>query len=218
MVEIIKELNRLNIGEKRLTLGDKYIWRPVAHVILTPMISVGFRNPNYVTLLSIVSLVIGVLADEYWVLYFAIWAILDCADGSLARYNKQRKVAYGNGELMDAIGGYIFIVTFWFKTFLVYNSEMALVSMIMNLLARVIFLKFTLTSNSVSANNMTRKSTLYNVYENIEFGSLMLIIFVLAQLTDFTEAFVVSYTLLSIVLFAYAIFHSCRDINKKYEL
>jgi phosphatidylglycerophosphate synthase len=218
MFEIIKELNRLNIGEKKLTIGDKYIWRPISHVILAPMISLGLRNPNHVTLLSIASLAIGVLADEYWVLYFVIWAILDCADGSLARYNKQRKIAYGNGELMDAIGGYLFIVAFWFKTFLVYNSDMALVALIMNLLARVIFLKYTLTSNPGVAKHMTRKSIFYQVYENIEFGSLMLIIFGIAQFTEFTKAFLASYTLLSILLFAYAILQSFRDMNKKYEL
>ena len=219
MVELLKELNRLNLEGKKLTIGDKYIWRPISHLVLVPFIFLGIRNPNIITLISVVSLLIGVWVQEYWILYFMIWAVLDCADGSLARYNKQKRLAYGNGELVDAVGGYMFIVTFWYKIFVVYHYDLAILALIMNLMARLVFLKYTLTyNNTSSAIQMTRNNILYLIYENIEFGSLMLFIFLLAQYTYLTYIFVVSYTMISILLFLYAIFQSFRDINKRYDL
>ena len=91
MLEIYKELNKINVGNKKLTLGDKYIWRPISHILLSPLIYLGFKNPNSLTIISIISLFLGLLLDKYWLVYFVIWAILDCADGSLARYNIKTK-------------------------------------------------------------------------------------------------------------------------------
>lgn len=218
MVELFKELNRLNIGDKKLTIGDKYIWRPISHLILVPIISMGGRNPNIITLISILSLLFGIWVDNYWILFFMCWAILDCADGSLARYNLRDKITYGNGELIDAIGGYLFIVSFWYKMFLVYHHDLAIIALIMNLLARVIFLKYTLTHRSRVEKNMTRKNRLYHIYENIEFGSLMLIIFLIFKISNVAFYFTFFYALLSVMLVVYSMYQSFRDFNVKYKI
>ena len=218
MLEIYKELNKINVGNKKLTLGDKYIWRPISHILLSPLIYLGFKNPNTLTIISIISLFLGLLINEYWLVYFVIWAILDCADGSLARYNINKGLCYKNGELIDAIGGYFFIVTFWLKIYLIYGFEMCILTIIFNLLARTIYLKFNLTNNKKESNQMSRSSKLYFIYENIEFGSFMLIIFWVSQVLDLEYYFSIGYFLLSLLLLVYSLYTSFKDFNSKIKI
>lgn len=214
MLEIYKELNKINVGNKKLTLGDKYIWRPISHILLSPLIYLGFKNPNSLTIISIISLFLGLLLDKYWLVYFVIWAILDCADGSLARYNiKTKGIQYSNGELIDAIGGYFFIVTFWLKIYFFYGYEIAILTIISNLLARTIYLKFNLTKKEIESSKMSRSSNLYFIYENIEFGSFMLIIFCVSQYLDTVYYFLIAYFTLSVLLLLYSLYTSFKNFN-----
>ena len=216
MINIYNNLNQINLdnSQKAITLGDKYIWRPVSHVFLTPLIYFGLKNPNYLTLLSVISLFFGLFLDDYWILYFIFWAILDCADGSLARYNiKTNGNTYGNGELVDAIGGYFFIVTFWFKIYLYYAFEIAILTLIFNLLARTIYLKYNLTNKKNKIREMSRSSNLYIVYENIEFGSFMLIIFFVTQILNLEYYFSLAYFSLSFLLLSYSLFTSLKNFK-----
>ena len=217
MLEIYKELNKINVGNKKLTLGDKYIWRPISHILLSPLIYSGLKNPNVLTIISIISLFVGLIIDQYWLIYFVIWAILDCADGSLARYNINKGLIYKNGELIDAIGGYFFIVTFWLKMYFVYGLEISVLTIIFNLLARTIYLKFKSTNNNQESSQMSRSSDLYFIYENIEFGSFMLIILWLSQLVACEYYFSLGYFMLSLALLAYSLYQSLKEFNSKIE-
>lgn len=213
--EIYRKLNRINLynNDKKITYGDKYIWRPISHVILTPLIYFGFKNPNILTLISIISLFFGLYLEDYWILYFLFWAILDCADGSLARYNiKTKGIQYSNGELIDAIGGYFFITTFWLKIYLFYGYEISILTLIFNILARTIYLKYNLT-NEEKNSQMSRSSNLYIIYENIEFGSFMLIIFLIALFLNQTYLFVCLYFILSFALLSYSLYKSFKNFN-----
>jgi len=215
MFEIYKELNKINTGNKKLTLGDKYIWRPISHIFLSPLIFLGFKNPNILTIISIISLFFGLFLNNYWIIYFIIWAILDCADGSLARYNISNGLYFKNGELIDAIGGYFFIVTFWLKIYFVYGFELSILTLIFNILARTIYLKYNLTKSSTNTNEMSRSSKLYYFYENIEFGSFMLIIFFVSQKLDLVYCFLLSYFFLSLLLLIYSLYTSFKEFNSK---
>ena len=215
MLEIYKELNKINVGSKKLTYGDKYIWRPISHILLSPLIYLGLKNPNVLTIISIISLCLGVLLDDFWLVYFVVWAILDCADGSLARYNINKGLRYKNGELIDAIGGYFFIVTFWLKIYLIYGFEISIITIIFNLLARTVYLKFNLTNNNKESNQMSRSSKLYFIYENIEFGSFMLIIFWFSQILGLEYYFSFGYFSVSILLLVYSLYTSFKEFNSQ---
>ena len=75
---------------KRLTIVDRYIYRPIAHLFL-PFINNRLSiSPNQ---LSIISLFTAILSSTFFLrsnaylgtIFFIAWAIFDCADGSLSR-------------------------------------------------------------------------------------------------------------------------------------
>ena len=83
------------------------------------------------------------------------------------------------------------------------------------MLARTIYLKFNSTNNNKESNQMSRSSNLYFIYENIEFGSFMLIIFWFAQILGLEYYFSIGYFLLSLLLLAYSLYQSLKEFNSK---
>ena len=218
MYSLWKELNKITsdtLKSKSLTYGDRFIWRPISHLILCPYISMGFRNPNIITIISIIFLFIGFFSSQFWLIYFMIWAVLDCADGSLARYNKKHNLFYQDGELIDAIGGYSFITIFWSKLYIESNNAFCIFTLIANLLARVIYLKYNnCLKYDHKSSSFNRTNKLYFIYENIEFGSFMLIIFMIFNCINFINIFILMYFTLSLLLLFYSLFKSFKNSFK----
>ena len=102
--------------------------------------------------------------------------------------------------------------------YLIYGFEMCILTIIFNLLARTIYLKFNLTNSKKESNQMSRSSKLYFIYENIEFGSFMLIIFWFSQILDLEYYFSIGYFLLSLLLLAYSLYTSFKDFNSKIKI
>ena len=129
------------------------------------------------------------------------------------------KQSNGNcGKVIDAIGGYAFIAIFWLAiSFYRHNSESTLIELC-SLLILIINLWCRLYLNKKNASGLIieqgqkikqpRKSTLYYCYENMEFGSAQVPLFVIFLYIDKISIFVIIYFILALFLFLWTI----RDI------
>ena len=118
MVKItFKELLKADEFSKResaLTFFDRFFFRPIGVVFAFFLHNFLGFNSNQITLLSVILAIIGAyfFLDEMAVIsfvFFIMFPILDCADGTLARASGGTK----SGVVVDAIGGYTFIGIFW---------------------------------------------------------------------------------------------------------
>jgi phosphatidylglycerophosphate synthase len=149
-------------------------------------------TPNMISIVSLWVAFLGfvfILIGGEWGLILGIfclmfWAVLDCADGTLARtlfykYNLQNPL----GEFFDAFAGYGVVAFLWLSIGWSSYQDIGDVrvffvgafSSILGLFARVSYSKLALVKmkNQLGIEEDSRKSFLYFIYENIEFGSAL---------------------------------------------
>lgn len=95
-----------------------YCVRPISNIISIPLIEANI-DPTTITKISAIFPVVAFVAfifDSncgFYIGWFSIfiWNILDGVDGNIARYNEQ---CSKNGELWDAMVGWLAVVSFYF--------------------------------------------------------------------------------------------------------
>ena len=203
-----------------LTLFDKYFYRPIANH-LVPILHNNLKlNPNKISILSLVLAMIGFIfimtgsTQNLAIGLFLLmcWAVLDCADGSLARTLFYK---YGSrnplGEFFDAFAGYGVIAFLWLTlSWSAYQDTgddrlflVGALSSVLGLFARVSYSKLALVKlkNDLGMNDEdSRKSVLYQIYENFEFGSALLPFLCLAVFFDVLPFFVIIYFLVNLAM------------------
>lgn len=110
-------------SEKRKADGTvtRFLYRPLSYPVATLMANAGM-TPNAITYASIAFCAVGFACTAIPVLAvhvagiacFMAFAVLDCADGNVARAMRNRRLASGEtipagppyGEWVDALGGY----------------------------------------------------------------------------------------------------------------
>ncbi len=203
-----------------LTLFDKYFYRPLANRFVPILHNIFKLSPNKISILSLVVAMIGFVfvmvgGTQNLIIglfFLMLWAVLDCADGSLARvlfykYGKRNPL----GEFFDAFAGYGVIAFLWLTlSWSVYqdtgNEWLFLVgalSSVLGLFARVSYSKLALVKlkNDLGVNDEdSRKSVLYQIYENIEFGSALFPFLFLAVFFDALAFFIVIYFFVNLAM------------------
>ena len=160
----LKDFIKYDLDEEKkasLTIFDRYFYRPIANFILPVLFNVFKLSPNSISILSLLIAIFGFtliiinigLSSLYGVILLMTWAVLDCADGSLARV-LYYKYNYKNplGEFFDAFAGYGVIAGMWLSLgWLAFelNDDIRLffigaLSSILGLLSRVSFNKLAL--------------------------------------------------------------------------
>lgn len=210
-----------------LTLTDRYFYRPIANNIAYFLYNFFSFSPNMISILSGVFALIGFLIMFIFgmsyiylgILFLIAWAILDCADGSLARtlfykYNIRNPL----GEFYDAFVGYIMVAFLWFSIgWLVYKSNnndlfifLGALSSIVGLYSRLVYAKLSLVKRQNSTDNEiidARKSFIYLLYENIEFGSALLPMLLIAAYFGFIPLFIILYLIINFAMLLWLINH-----------
>ncbi len=220
-----------------LTLFDKYFYRPIAEY-LVPVLHNNLRfSPNKISLLSLFVAMVGFIfimegSKQFLLIglfFLMFWAVLDCADGALARTLFYK---YGIinplGEFFDAFAGYGVITFLWLTLgWSAYQDTgddrfflLGALSSVLGLFARVSYVKLSLVKlkNDLEINNKdSRKSVLYKVYENLEFGSALFPFLCLAIFFNLLTFFILIYFLvnLSMVLwFFYMVYKEAKKIGR----
>jgi phosphatidylglycerophosphate synthase len=234
----IKKYQLDNNKNQSLTFFDRYLYRPVANFIVPILYNNLKLSPNKISLLSLVMALVGFIfimtgSNQNLIiglLFLMIWAVLDCADGSLARTLFYKYGAINPlGEFFDAFAGYGVIAFLWLTIgWWAYQDTgndlfflVGSVSSALGLFARVSYSKLALVKlkNNLGLNDKDpRKSTLYIIYENLEFGSALFPLLFLAIFFDLLPFFIITYCLvnLAMVLWLLRMVHKEANINNNY--
>lgn len=198
-------------ADKRVTLttADRIIYRPIGF-ILAPLLFNKLRlTPNMVSIASLFVAILGFTliclnSGQFVTLMgcaiLTAFMILDCADGSIARvlYYKY-KLKNPLGEFFDAFVGYFFIAGLW--TSLGYNLTAATennlwyiigsISSLASIFARTSYLKLALVKRDNGIieihENRNRKSVLFKIYKNLDWGGWLLFIIPAAIISGVLE-------------------------------
>ena len=204
-----------------LTLWDRYILRKPSYYISYFLYNKLNLGANAVSVLSIIVATIAFLlmftlnnfAMLIAIVLLNVWALLDCADGNIARalyvkYNRTNKY----GELYDAMSGCFVIAFLWislgYYCFELLDNIFYLVfgalTSIMGIFSRLLYLKTILISNS---NIVSQKGILYKCYENFEIGSFLMPSILFFFLIDSIELIIILYFPFNLLLMIYAFFN-----------
>lgn len=209
--------DKRQVRESELTIFDRYLFRPIGVLVAFFLYKYFGFTPNKITFASVVATVIGgffLVTNqlELAVIFFLIFPILDCADGTLAR-------AIGDkgkfGIVVDAVGGYSFIVIFWLSLSFYQSVSgnflgeiLSALILSINLWCRLYLNKKKAVLNDYSTSKNTenpRRSKLYHIYENFEFGSAQIPLFGLSLYLNLTTGFIVFYAMISACLVTWTI-------------
>ena len=219
----LREIRRIDQAfdrESSLTVFDQFIFRPIGVYLTFVLCRLTNVTPNQITLLSVaLTGIAGILLVLDYLsiasILFLTFPILDCCDGTLSRV---KKLVCKSGKIVDAIGGYAFISIFWLSISLYYQNDKneimglsALVILILNLWCRLYLNKKNSTyieEKSDNGSKNPRNSQLYYYYENMEFGSAQVPLFIFFLYVDQLYIFVLIYFILALSLLLW----SLRDI------
>lgn len=210
-----------NQRSSELTYLDRYFFRIIGTMIAYIILRYTKITANQVTLGSIlISIVGGALLYSNLTLCsfltFLIFPVLDCADGTVARCRASTaKNPYG--VVVDALGGYTFMVIFWISLFLYLEAHtdenfafMCVIILVINLWSRLYLNKKKSVENS-NGDMMTknvRRSKLYFIYENLEFGSAQIPLFGISLISGGLYLFCLFYLFIAFSMFGWV----CRDV------
>lgn len=184
-----------------------YVLRPLSIPLAWFFIKIGFKA-NHVTYLSIIVSLIGgvlLLSGNYFValtgaLLFNLFAVLDCADGNIARATKKFSIY---GEWVDALGGYItYTVVLLFSGLAIGNQSglifefnyffLASMAVIANLLMRVIYQNFkTIKTENIKQEFSARRS----ISQNFGITGFMMPFLLISVVFQNLEFFILFYSL-----------------------
>ena len=216
-IENFFEADKVQERESPLTLFDKYLFRPLGAVFALILYKYFLLTPNKITLLSVIFTFLGGLflinnQEGLAIFFFLLFPVLDCADGTLARVLKSEN---GFGTLVDAMGGYSFIVIFWFSLSIFegannsfFGQNLCIIILSINLWCRLYLNKKAAISeidNSGISQDMPRSSKLYNIYENFEFGSAQIPILAFSFAFNLLPVFIYFYFIVSLGLLFWTI-------------
>lgn len=218
-----EDLNKYDLDQekkKSLTLFDRYFYRPMANFLVPVLFNNLRMTPNTISIVSLVIAIVGFIFIMVGgkqnlvtgVFFLMFWAVLDCADGSLARtlfYKYELRNPLG--EFFDAFAGYGIVAFLWLTLgWSAYQDTgddrlffVGALSSVLGLFARVSYSKLALVKlkNNVGRNDGdARKSVLYQVYENLEFGSALFPLLCLGIFVDGLALFIVTYFLVNLAM------------------
>ena len=230
------DINKYDLDQdkkKSLTLFDRYFYRPIANFLVPALFNNLRMTPNTISIVSLAVAMIGfifIMAGgkqnlAIGLLFLMFWAVLDCADGSLARtlfYKYELKNPLG--EFFDAFAGYGIVAFLWLTLgWSAYQDTgddwlffVGALSSILGLFARVSYSKLALVKlkNDVGVNNNdARKSILYQVYENLEFGSALFPLLFLGIFIDILAFFIIIYFLINVAMVLWFFGMVFREVN-----
>ena len=227
---LARDLYEYDLDEKKkqsLTYVDRYFYRPIANKMVPFLFNVLKLSPNAISILSLIASVIGfvlIISDFVHGIYFGmmflmLWAVLDCADGSLARVLLFKyQIKNPLGEFFDAFAGYCVIAGLWFSLgwAAFYDSGnislffIGSLSAIFGLLSRVSYNKLSLVKikNGILEDSDSRQSLLYCIYENLEFGSLLFPLILVATYLQLLPEIILIYFLINLMMFLWL----CRKV------
>lgn len=203
-----------------LTLFDRYFYRPIANYLVPILHNYLKLSPNKVSILSLLVAMIGFIFIIFGgmhnlligLFFLMSWAVLDCADGTLAR-TLFFKYGFKNplGEFFDAFAGYGVITFLWLTLgWSAYQETsddrlflLGALSSALGLFARVSYSKLALVKlkNDLGKNDKdSRKSVLYQIYENLEFGSALFPFLFLAVIFNLLSYFILIYFLINLAM------------------
>jgi len=203
----------------RLTYFDRYLFRPISHFFLPLIFNVFRLSPNKLSIISLISALISSILffnqmPYLGVFFLILWAIIDCADGSLARilFSKY-KIKSNLGEFFDAYAGYFVASTIWLNigNYLFIKNDninflyIGIFSSFLAIYSRCSYLKLNLVllkdKNLSEYEDNSRQSRLYYIYENLEFGSALPILILLSLIINKLSLILLCYLFLNILLF-----------------
>lgn len=218
-----EDINKYDLDQdkkKSLTLFDRYFYRPIANCLVPVLFNNLKMTPNTISIVSLAIAVVGFIFIMVGgkqnlligLFFLMFWAVLDCADGSLARtlfykYGLRNPL----GEFFDAFAGYGIVAFLWLTlSWSVYQDTgddwlflLGALSSVLGLYARVSYSKLALVKlkNDVGMNDGdARKSVLYQIYENLEFGSALFPLLCLGVFIDGLTFFIVIYFLVNLAM------------------
>lgn len=217
-VERLKEIDKRHNRESQLTVFDRIIFRPIGTYLAYFFIKFLSLNSNNVTLMSVVFAIMGciLIISEYLIfgaLVLLLFPILDCADGTMARAGFKGRM---NGALVDALGGYSFLVIFWSSLVLKFCIEeniflfsLSLFTLNANLWSRLFYLKAKIEREFLNKTSTTqhtaRSSYSYHIYENLEFGSALIPIFITCIYFNILNLFIIFYAIIATLLMCWVL-------------
>ena len=216
-----------------LTLADRLIFRPIGF-LLAPILYNQLRlTPNMVSIFSLLVSAVGFIiiflsTDTLGVLlgclFLLFFMVLDCVDGSIARvlYSKFN-LKNPLGEFFDAFAGYFFIIGLWssFGYYLtVLNNDInwyiaGTVSSFASLFSRTAYLKLALVKKDQgilgSHEQQNRKSFLFKIYKNLDWGGWLLFIIPIGIIFGFLECILLIMLAVNVAMFAWMCRFSYRQ-------
>lgn len=237
-----EELHKKTLPEKKrkavkIDIISYYLWRPLCD-FLSILIMPTRITPTMVTIFSfyaaLMSIIFFILVPGKFgalIGYFLIWIwnISDGIDGNIARYKEQFSKS---GELWDAIAGYMAMVSFYLgagivasnekSTFLstIINSKyyiiLGAVAALCTIFPRLVVQKKNVLYGNNSVKNLKDKSN-YSLVKIIalninSINGLAGLLFLIAIMFDFSNLFIIFYTIVQIVFFLVAIKVTMQDL------
>ncbi|CAD7287295.1 CDP-alcohol phosphatidyltransferase family protein [Campylobacter suis] len=222
---ILQDFKQYSVDKEKLqtlTLLDRYFYRPLAIHLLPLFYNVFRLTPNKISIVSMFIFVIGSIFVIFGhsksiviigSLFFIVFMIFDCADGSLARtlfYKKQ--IINPLGEFFDAFAGYLVISLLW--TSLGYYLTnlyddiiwfiLGAISSFMSLYSRTAYLKLSLVKSQKQLEDGTdkrvRQGALLKLYKNLDWGGFLLIIIPFSIYYDFLHYILILMMLVSFAM------------------
>jgi len=204
LIDIKSSLSKEDL--KKLTIMDRYVLRKISFYVSFILYKYLNLSANAVSLLSILIVLlygfIVILIQPQSLttplMLLLVWAILDCADGNLARALKKKYgISNEYGEFFDALSGYFTLATLWITVgyFLSINLSnidyllLGAVSSALALLSRMINLRFIILDNSLGTKkSLPSKGTyVYWLFENLEIGSFAIPILMIFSIYNILE-------------------------------
>lgn len=217
------DIRKFGVGKGKietLTIFDKFFYRPISNIFILVLFNFFKLSPNLISILSMFVAASGFLffifggSNNILVgsSLLMVWAVLDCADGSLAR-TLFSKYGYKNplGEFFDAFAGYFVVGFLWFSLgWSVYQISgditffiLGCLTSILGLFARVSYSKLALVkfkNNLESKDVDSRRTFMYSIYENLEFGSALFPLLFISFLFQLLPYLLLFYFILNLAL------------------
>lgn len=181
-----------------LTIADRYFYRPIAIFLLPILFNLFKLTPNKISIVSMAIVSIGFslvslsqdkISVVFGSMFFILFLVLDCADGSLARtlfykYNIKNPL----GEFFDAFVGYYVIAGLWTSLgyyLTILNNDLlwfilGTLSSLASLYSRTAYLKLGWVKCEQGLDKTQAKqikeSFSIKIYKNIDWGGFLLLI------------------------------------------
>jgi phosphatidylglycerophosphate synthase len=219
-----------------LTIPDRYFYRPIAILIIPIFFNLFKLSPNKISIFSMVVVSIGFcivsFSDQKFYaligsLFFILFMILDCSDGSLARtLLYKHRLENPLGEFFDAFAGYYVICGLWTSLgyyLTVENNDanwfiLGTLSSLASLYSRTAYLKLGWIKCEQGLDQeqskIVRNSVTIKIYKNLDWGGFLLFAIPISIWFEFLEIVLLSMMLVNFVMLAWMFRHAWREAKR----